>query len=304
MPLDALKFTVSGPDLRALAIALASLPQFSMLPTVVNVDDEKKDAEPGWAARWLTTAKRGLWVEFPNNGLLWKTRTVVLARSPAFSEDPIALTRIIAELPFELAALWTPSGSDWQRAGYRGAGFGRGHLPHGWACMFKGAGHARLVSRRWLEHGPWRLSHYDGDVSVVEFHDWNASESVAFEQAKVGHERMGISRTGGFLQANPVYYHQLNGVYDPAHRAYKIPVAVRELPQIEMLDACTLRAEKRHDPETPIDLVGFAFVMGEAEASPYLHELWLRELACWAVVDGSDVRLDTSYTPPPSIPSW
>jgi hypothetical protein len=304
MPLDPLKFTVSGPDIDALTIALTSLPQFSMPPTLVNVDDENMDPEPGWAARWLPTDKRKLWVEFPNDGLLWQTRTTVLASSPAFCEDPIALTRIIAELPFELTALWTPFGSDWQSAGYRGGGFSDRHLSHGWACMFKGAGHDRLVSRRRLEHGPWKLSHYGGDVSIVQFHAWNASESVAFQQAKVGHERMSISRTGGFLQTNPVYYHRLNGVYDPAHRAYKIPVAVRELPQTEMLDACTLRAEKRNDPETPIDLVGFAFVMGEDEARPYLHELWLRELACWAVVEGSDVRLDTGYTPLPNKPPW
>ena len=34
---------------------------------------------------------------------------------------------------------------------YEKTSFGEGHLPHGWASAFKGKGHDRLVSRRWLE---------------------------------------------------------------------------------------------------------------------------------------------------------
>ena len=110
---------------------------------------------------------------------------------------------------------------------------------------------------------------------------------------------MGSSPTGGFVQRPYVYRNKLDGVYDASTRTYKIPVAVRRLKQSEMLDACGLRAERREDPERPVEQAGFAFVMGPDEAAPYLHELWLRELGCWAVVDGVDVRLDDTYTPPP-----
>jgi hypothetical protein len=300
-----MKFTVSGDDLGALTIALAALPAFSALPTELWVDNQSKEVTSGWLMRWLPKAKKELRAEWNDETKLWQSRTTVLAMSPALAEDFLGLSRFIAGLPFERAALWTPFGADWTASGYKPPGFSDGHLPHGWACMFKGAGHDRLVSRRWLDHGPWRLTRYPDDVSLVQFYDLEAaSATTALAQAKPGHERMGISRSGGFIQTNYVYYHQLDGVYDAATRTYKIPVAVRELPQTEMLDACALRLAKHNDPKTPIDHVGFVFVMGPDEAKPYLHELWLRELQCWAVVDGKDVRLDQDYTPSPSKPSW
>jgi hypothetical protein len=299
-----MRFTVSGPDLEALTTAVASLPVFASPPSEVDVDRENQPVTADWLTRWLPRTKTNLRVEWSGDTTLWRSDTRVLAKSPTFAGDMPGLARFIAELPFELAALWTPYGLDWEAASYRPRGFSDGHVPHGWACLFRGAGHDRLVSRRWLEHGPWRLTRLPGDVSLVEFYDLAADAATALAQAKVGHERMGISRTGGFLQVPYAYFNKLDGVYDAATRTYKIPVAVRQLKPSEILDACALRAEKRNDPKTPIDLCGFTFVMGKDEAQPYLHELWLRELGCWAVVDGVDVRLDDSYTPPPPKPPW
>lgn len=304
MTTDPMKFTVSGPDLAALTTAIASLPAFSAMPTAVEVDHQKKPPIADWLTRWLPQTKNDLRVEWGDDTVLWHAKGRVLAKSPAFADDMPHLARLIAELPIELAALWTPYGLDWKAADYRPPGFSDGHIPHGWACMFRGAGHDRLVSRRWLEYGPWKLTRLSGDVSLVEFYDLSADEATALAQAKVGHDRMGISPDGGFLQAPYVYYNKLDGVYDPKTRTYKIPVAVRKLKPSEMLDAGALRVEKRNDPKTPIELCGFTFVMGKEEAEPYLHELWTRELGCWAVVDGVDVRLDDSYTPPPPKPPW
>jgi hypothetical protein len=295
--IDTLRLTVSGPDARALTQALATLPDFAGVPTRVEVDRESRPATSDWLARWLPATTRNLRVEWGTDALLWHRETVVLARCPSFAADPLGLTRFIAGLDIHLASVCSPFSQDWMDAGYRADGFSDGHLPHGWACLFKGAGHDRLVSRRWLDHGPWRLTRYPDDVSLVQFHDLTADSPTALAQATPGHVRMGISRTGGFLQTEYVYHTVLSGVYDPNSRTYRIPVAVRELSQTEMLDACALRAEKRHDPSTPIDTMGFTFVMGPEEAEPYVHELWLRELACWAVVDGYDIRIDDNSPP-------
>ena len=269
----------------------------------MEVDRVKKPVSDDWLTRWLPRIKKHLVAEWGDDAVLWHSDTCVLARSPAFDDMP-GLARFIAELPFELATLWTPYGLDWKAADYRPPGFADGHIPHGWACMFRGVGHDRLVSRRWLEYGPWKLTRLPGDVSLVEFYDLAADAATALAQAKVGHDRMGISPDGGFIQTPYIYYNKLDGVYDSAKRTYKVPVAVRKLKRSEMLDASTLRVEKRDDAKTPIELSGFSFVMGKEEAEPYLHELWTRELGCWAVVDGVDVRLDDGYTPPPPKPPW
>jgi len=298
-----MKFSVSGPSLDELYKQLATLEPFAGEPTALDVDYESRGVDADWLAHWLPRAKREIRAVWPDDGLLSKGRGKVLARSRAFNAQLARLPSVLAPLSFELAALWTPWGEDWKAAGYQPPGFSDGQLPHGWACMFKGAGHDRLVSRRWLEYGPWRWTQLADDVSVVEFYDLNADAATALAQARRGHERMGISPTGGFLQTGYAYYHKLDGVYDRATRTYKIPVAVRALPQTEMLDACALRREKRNDPDTPIERIGFVFVMGPDEAQPYLHELWLRELECWAVVDGKDVRLDQDYQPPTPPPA-
>lgn len=305
MATDTMKLTVSGPDVDALTTALAAWPAFTALPRELQVDHQDTPVTPDWLALALTLARatRGFRAEWSDDTSLSQLGQSVLARSPSLADLP-SLPRLVAGLPFELAVFWTPFGLDWRAADYRPPGFSDGHLPHGWACMFKGAGHDRLCSRRWLEFGPWRLTRLPDDVSLVEFYDLAADSATALAQARPGHERMGISRKGGFLQRPYVYANKLDGVYDAATRTYKIPVAARALRSSEMLDASALRDEKRNDPQTPISDIGFVFVMGEEEAQPYLHELWARDLGCWAVVDGVDVRLDDRYTPPSPTPPW
>jgi hypothetical protein len=304
MATDTMRFSVSGPDPAALTTAIAELPVFAGPPASLDVDRARQAVTPDWLTRWLPRAKKHVQAAWSNGSTLWHSDTCVLAVSRSFADDLPGLARFVTGLPFELAAFWTPHAARWAAAGYRPRGFAGGHIQNGWGCMFKGAGHDRLVSRRWLEHGPWRMTRHPGDVSQLELYDLRADADTAMAQAKRGSERLGISPTGGFLQKPYVYASKLDGVYDARARTYKIPVASRTLKQSEMLDACGLRAERRGDPEAPIECAGFAFVMGKDEAAPYVHELWLRELGCWAVVDGADVRLDDSHTPTPEKPPW
>lgn len=303
MATDTMKLTVSGPDVGALATAVAAWPAFQAPPNKLDIDYQDTPVTPDWLAQALSRMRRSFNADWSDASSLSVLGRCVLALSPSLDDLP-SLPRLVGGLPFELAAFWTPFGGDWKAAEYLPPGFADGHIPHGWACMFKGAGHDRLCSRRWLEFGPWRLTRLPDDVSLVEFYDLAADSATALAQARAGHQRMGITRKGGFLQRPYVYANKLDGVYDAAARTYKIPVAARELKSSEMLDACALRDEKRDDPQTPISELGFVFVMGEEEAQPYLHELWARGLGCWAVVDGVDVRLDDRYTPPPRTPPW
>ncbi|MGM0554948.1 MAG: hypothetical protein ACQEVA_01075 [Myxococcota bacterium] len=187
---------------------------------------------------------------------------------------------------------------------YLGYGFGDGHASLGWMCAFKGAGHERLVSRRWLEWGPWLLLRGPNDLSVVLFHDPQADWRSALTQCRPGHERMGISDRGGFIQTDFVYEYGVDGRYIPEERLLRITVLDRELTQTEMLEACAVRHYNQLGEDRPVERVAYFFIDPE-QARDHLHELWLRELECWTVIDGREVRLDDDYDPgEPDRPDW
>ena len=301
-----LEISLSGKDTLAIAKALLALPPFcDSLPSELSIDHRNKMVDCGW----IESLRRGeefeaLWGEEESQLFtIHKPDFVVLASIPD-CEDPRAWVGRIAQLPFELATLSSPHTDQWKSERVWRSGFADMHYSHGWTSMFKGAGHNRLVSRRWLEHGPWRTSRIEaGDVTRLEFHDLDASYEVATEQAALGHERLGISDLGGFLQTDYVYAHSFDGIYDETQRLLKIPVAARELTAREMLDACAVRHYRRTDDDQPIERVAFVFpIPGEAE--PYLHELWLRGLECWTIADGKEARLDEDYAPDPEKPAW
>ena len=75
----------------------------------------------------------------------------------------------IEALPFEVCSIGSIYPDEWIKLD--GIGFGNMHSSHGWACAFRGKGHDRLVSRRWLDFGPWRVIRRPGDLTLVQFHD-------------------------------------------------------------------------------------------------------------------------------------
>jgi hypothetical protein len=158
------------------------------------------------------------------------------------------------------------------------------------------------VSRRWLEYGPWRLLRGEGDLSFVQFHDLAAGADEALAQARPGQARMGIGETGGFLQDDYVYRADRTGLYDAAERKLVI-AAAGPVSQLAMRDACAARRARRNDEREPIERIAYMFI-SEALAREHLHDLWLRELECWALIDGKKVRLDESYRPAPTQPEW
>jgi hypothetical protein len=215
---------------------------------------------------------------------------------------------LIEPLPFEICALGSYFFEDWHAMNDRDWGFARSHAPHGWGCLFRGAGHDRLLSRRWLDFGPWRVVRRPNDTTFVQFHDLAITDAAeAYEQAKVGHQRMGIDSIGGFIQGIDVdVISQVGGIYFADERKLELVVGPgNEVRQHDMLVACGLRLYHRLEPamEQPIDRIAYVF-MDRGDAHAHLHELWLRELECWYVDGGGKHRLDANYRPTPRPPAW
>lgn len=303
-----LELAFAGPDLVAVLQRLGSRGLPHAGPPVKIVTDGKARKPKG---DWLGTAansckfafiaywKAGGWISLDRD-------TIVKLSITHVDIDPTWLSELIASLPVTLvsnSSLYTT----WQDGSlgdkYLGPGFGDLHWPHGAFCAFKGAGHDRLVSRRWLEFGPWGILRGRNDTTLVQFHDLDAGDKTALGQARPAHARMGISPVGGFIQQPYHYEYDLKGRYMPDLRKLDFVVNGRKVTEREMLDAAAARHYQALGKEQPIESIAYTFVV-EEEARAHLHELWLHGLECWAIIKGKEIRLDADYHPTPHPPEW
>jgi hypothetical protein len=197
-----------------------------------------------------------------------------------------------------------PPPGQWDGDRKPSVGLSEGHRKHGLGVLFRGKGHERLVSRRWLDHGPWLVRRMEHDTTWIQFHDATADAETAWAQAARAHERLGISDVGGYLQRDYVFETSISGLYKAADRTLTISRSGVTLSQVELLDLCAYRAQMRDDAEQPIDRIRVLF-WDERDARRHLHELWLRELECWYIdAQGREVRVDDSYQPERILPEW
>lgn len=238
-----------------------------------------------------------------------KRLPVVRVDRPHFTLELRDLLKRLASVPFELAAFrayhleWRTPWDTKSDAAPPSYGFADGHWSHGWACAFRGTGHERLVSRRWLDFGPWRVHRGAHDTSLVELHDVEADAAASHAQCVRSHRRMGGSVEGGFIQSHPPLPARAPGDYLPSTRQLRIPVYGREVTQHEMLDARTIVKVQALGPDRP--LTGATYVFAEeAAARAHLHELWLRELGCVTYVNGVETDLAAAYAPTPVPHVW
>jgi hypothetical protein len=267
----------------------------------LEVNYEKREATDDWLDRWLGEARvikavsnEGQSLTFERGGLVTLGRPDTGLAAPETFEQ-------LGSLPFEVAVIGRVY-PEWWDEQYETYSFSDGHIAHGWACAFRGAGYERLVSRRWLDFGPWRKREV-GDATWIEFHDIDADPGTALEQAQPGWRRMGVSDAGGFIQSGFVYTEDVSGVYDPTARKLKVMVPSGEVSQRKMLEIAAVRRNALAQAERPIERTAFVF-LDEANARRHLHELWLREHECRAIADGVEHRLDDVYQPQPSPPAW
>ncbi|MFO0714905.1 MAG: hypothetical protein U0353_34005 [Sandaracinus sp.] len=272
---------------------------------------------------------RGLQATWPE-GYLGRGESSVLARMPDWSQVvldlrsqvvQLTLPRLLSMADVRAAVPRLRFGigagrvqfKEWRAGGpleFLTPSLGPSHPGLGFAFFAQGeAGHHHLVSRRWLEHGPFRLLRGEGDTSMVQLHDLDADAATARSQAQPAIRHLADLEVGGLIPDEPLFRDlrrrrpRVSGLYVAAQRALKVVAHRREITPGELLEAAGLRRYSL-TPEQPIERVSYVF-MSEAEARVHLHALWLRGLECCAVIDGREVRLDDRYEPPPHTPpAW
>lgn len=302
---------LAGNDVHGTLRLAAALPGFSeKLPAKVRVDGTVIETNTSWRDALQSASKeaRAMWDPYEKQlAVVLRSQMVVVSLLQCFASAAEG-RGIVEPLPFEICSLGSVFFDQWIKAGYQRWSFGRSHFDHGWGCAFRGAGHDRLHSRRWLEYGPWRVIRRPNDTTFIQFHDLAITDPAeAYAQAKVGHQRMGIDPIGGFIQGIDLdVIAEVRGVYRAETRTLEIVVpAGTEVTQQDMRVACGLRLH--HKLTRPmvdrIEQIAYVFV-AKADAEAHLHELWLRELGCWYLDEGGKHRLDADYHPTPSPPAW
>jgi hypothetical protein len=238
------------------------------------------------------------------------TKTSHQWNAPGQDRPAQDLLPVLEELPFawmgnsSRSKVWGGSGKQVEYD--RGRGFGYGHYGHGWLCAFKGEeGHNQLVSRRWLEYGPWHLIKGKNDLSLIEFHDPLADDLVQLKQARAGHELIGQSPWGGFIPLSLRFVQaDLFKTYDPLNKSTVVVMTSRDFQPWELNEAAALKHFFHDREEQPIHQVRYVF-MDEKEARKKLHMLWLHNLSCHTFINGREVDLMEDYEPPPPVvPDW
>jgi len=277
-------------------------------PARARIGHDKLSPSNWRAIRTAPTWGIALW-DLPDQQLGIRPKSdLVSFEIPDCFEQLNEVVKRISSLPFTLSAfsrLWRDA---WDLDTHQRWSFGRSHVDHGWGCMFRGTGHDRLVSRRWLDFGPWRVVRLPNDTTFIQFHDLAITDPAeAYAQAKVGHQRMGVDPIGGFIQGIDLeVISQVGGLYRAKDHTLEIVVGPgNTVRQQDMRVACGLRLHHRLTKPTTdrIDHVAYVF-MDRGDAQAHLHELWLRELQCWYVDERGKHRLDVDYHPTPQPPAW
>lgn len=303
-----LELGLAGSDLVAIGRALLDAGLTGPgTPTGLSIDGRARKPTEDWLETATAACRNYVMARWGKDGWLRvdRDRLVKISR-PGYDLAPRKLLNLLSSIPFTVGS--TPSlHPEWTNGAlgeeYLAPSFAELHWGHGWACFFRGAGHDHLVSRRWPDFGPWRVLRGANDTTLVQFHDLEADARTALTQAKPGHERMGISDIGGYIQTRYQYAYELRGLYYAEQRKMHIVAHGREVTQREMLDACATRRYQALGADQPLDNVVYVFVE-EGPARAHLHELWLRGLECRTFIEGREVRLDADYRPPPTKPEW
>jgi hypothetical protein len=298
-----LQVSLSGDDLPSLFTAVAAEPPFggAGAPEWFMLDGKRQAGKPVPPA---AKVKKSIYLHLGNQHFVsYDVDAVVKASGPGWTPSAQAVLGLVERLPAALASVRGvyPEWDDDPSAFAMNLGFGNLHHPYGAFAAFKGKGHDRLVSRRWLEHGPWKLHKGKGDVSVIQFHDLNADPRTAYAQAKKGWQHLGPDDAGGLFWPKFTRQTTLRTQYSGRDKRAMVVIESREVKPREMLDLRSLVGETTS--EGKVERVGFVY-MDEGQAKRDLHALWTRGIEVWTYVRGAETRIDESYSPPPARSPW
>jgi hypothetical protein len=280
-------------------------------PDSIWLDDREVELRSKTPNELLNDAARNLsvsWGEFGEAGVLSFDKDSALSLKITDQEfNAFDVLNTIKTLDWQVSAFASLYGTTWSKQfDYFAPSFANRHASLGWGCAFKGDGHNRIVSRRFLEFNPWRvIRDEEHDITLIQFHDLEADAKTALEQARVGHDIMGDPYMGGFIQKNySVNNPDFSGLYSSDEKMLRFIIADREITKAEMLDACAIRLYQLLGKDQPVERVAFVFAYSSEFAKPYLHDLWLREIEVWAIDKGVESRLDLDYKPTLEKPDW
>lgn len=235
-----------------------------------------------------------------------KSNAVVCAQRSHVELEPESLVEILEALPFDIAVVGNRF-VDWEDEDvlgeYLGPTLAPGHYPLGLAIALKSDGYRRLVSRQWLDYGPWCLVS-SGNLTVIFFHDVYAEAAEALKQARPGHRAMGPGPEGGWVHPDFQFSGEHSGLYDAEDREYVWVLAGRDPEPRELLEHCAVRNQQALGPDKPVERV--AVVMPEEpRARRWVHQMWLRDIDLRTFVGGREISLTAGYEPPPPVPpAW
>jgi hypothetical protein len=294
--------TISGPDMAALTRALLDALPYTRTEPVKSFEHTliERALPADWRERLTAPEVESFGVEWADRRSIDRSEGAIsLDFPPEMILEAGALLAFLAPLPFELCVL-TSVHDDWASADYYSQAISGDHALLGAAMAFKGAAHERsIVSRRWLDHGPFRATHGAHDTTLVLFHDPAADATTSLAQARPGHDWI----AAGFLRPKHRYQHDIAGIYTTGDRLLRVLVNGRAVSAAEMRDACAARRDRKHDPERPIDNVAYVFI-DEAEARAHLESLWLHGLPCLVADGRGERRLDEAYRSTTAKPGW
>jgi hypothetical protein len=295
-----------GPDLRALVERCRQL-HWTLAEghgdPLITVDGEEIRDDDTHIVEHIERAKRSVQVTYGAYPQVLRTdakRRTLQVGMPQVSIEMSVLAEQLATVPFEVAVFASPYVSDWGERveGDPDASLGVGHESLGWAAAFRGPGYDRLVSRRWLDAGPWKVWRGPGDVTLIQFHALDVDRETALAQAAPGYRRFWVGDMSGQILPYLKDPQNPEATYEAATRTVRVPVAAgREVSDKEMLEWAAARVRKR-DPRGPIDSVAFVFA-SDADARAHLPRLWPYEHQCWTTN-----RLDEGYVLPDPTPAW
>jgi len=273
----------------------------------IEVDFEPREATPDEVEKYITECERTVQIYWtsPRRFASYDRDEIVKFKLVDIPLDAQYVLDLLAPLDWSVACFRALYGA-WEGHGNRfdTPDFGDGHFDLGWGCAFKGYGHDSLVSRRWLDFGPWHLLHGPHDTTLVQFHDLHTDSETAKLQARPGHLRMADSDIGGYIRSDFRFTLNKGGLYFPQEKQLRVVVVDREVSQREMLEACAAVRYQVLGPNQPLESACFVFTEAVEQAYEHLHELWLRQLQCRAFVDGVEQRIDQAYRAEPVKPAW